>query len=132
MTEHTSSISSVDAAFAALKAAGISEGTIEQGIKELVHQRDAVALKISELQPAGNLLAQELHAVTDPIEEDAAELLSACETWWDIQKTDVSGAIRTIEARGVEKFVDSRRPAWNGTTEAALKFAARLRNGEAE
>ncbi|MGH8810380.1 MAG: hypothetical protein ACREXO_00155 [Advenella sp.] len=59
--------------------------------------------------------------------EKVAEILGAFNDLGNMPNTDA--AIAEINAQGIDKWVESRKGRWNGTTKEAEEFAANLRAG---
>ncbi|AWP32019.1 hypothetical protein B9D02_05260 [Pantoea vagans] len=69
------------------------------------------------------------HDVQQPSEDNG--LLGSVDYMMSAPKTPATDAyLNSVRAEGIEQWVSSREPKWNGTTEDAKRFAAQLRAGK--
>ncbi|EPT8735114.1 hypothetical protein ACVS82_001650 [Klebsiella variicola] len=107
---------------------------LAKAFKQLAAENVALKLKGRELLNEASKVYQKYNATIDFYSGDFmdGQTLHEFQFVLDAETSGTDAYLAGIKADGVEEWVSSRGGRWNGTTEEALKYAARLRKGASE
>lgn len=110
-------------------AAGAAVVLSEQ-IELVKAERDALQQQVNALAAEGDKLLNERLRMLEKLEAQSLYISALEVERKAFERLTPDAVTREIGAKAVEGFVDSLAPAWNGTTERALNYAAQLRQPE--